>query len=68
MRYLLFSLLFVSLAVFASYAGEIKEGQWEDGTSVQWQCQKNTQGTVLIQFKDRSGTLYQGEIVCDKYI
>ena len=56
--------LVLALAPVIAVSQEVYEGSWPDGTSVAWQCQKNTQGTFKFIFVLPDGKKYAGTISC----
>ena len=59
---ILFGALLLSLAAYAAVT--IFEGEWSDGTKVEWACPKGAAGVVPFQFTTIEGKEYRGVLRC----
>ena len=67
MNKLLLTLLLI-FPVLGLTASSVSEGQWEDGTTVQWICKPGTSGAVKFRFILPTGNFYQGVMSCGEEV
>lgn len=61
-------LLVAALVAAPVVAGEVQQGQWEDGAALLWQCSNKQNISVIFAFKTKEGQVYQGRLTCGETI
>lgn len=61
-------LLSATLVAVPAVAGEVQQGQWEDGAAIAWQCSNKLNIAVKFAFKSKEGLVYQGVLTCGETI
>lgn len=61
-------LLVAALIAAPVVAGEVQQGQWEDGSAIVWQCSNKHNIAVKFAFKTKDNLVYQGILTCGETI